>query len=115
MALDPAGLVWKAEHGGHVQWEESEGLGSAAAVDSSGEGVECWCVVVLEHGAHLGDASAIRVEAGAAGVCVSEAVDPAQAVPGLVARLAVGRALKEAYAGWASSQRLRASTMKLSP
>jgi hypothetical protein len=75
-------------------------------VHDLGEGVWRGGVVVLEHGAHLGDAPAAGAEAGAAGVGVGEAVDAAPGVLGLVVGLAVG---------WASSQRLRAATTKLLP
>ncbi len=64
-----------------------------------GEGVWRGGVVVLEHGAHLGDAPAARAEAGPARVGVGESVDTAPGVFGAVVGLAVGRARDDAEAG----------------
>jgi len=56
-------------------------------------------VVVLEHGAHLGDAPAAGAQASASGVGVGEAVDAPPGVLGLVVGLAAGRAWDDADAG----------------
>ena len=96
--MDESGLTDVPEHGGGVEWGESEGLGTDAGVDGVGVSVCGDSVVVLEDGPYFGDAPGCGAEAGAARVGVGEAVDASPGILGFVVGLAMGGAGLDAEA-----------------